>query len=386
MKRGLFALGAWLLASAQVPVAPTPVSGPAPASDWNAAALGQLRRWAELAPEDALPRPDMAALDRAMAKGDGAAIDAAARALALRLARMHVLGNAPRTGWNIADSDMRIDLDGALRGALAAGTLDQFLDGLRPQHPDYAALRAAYAVERDGARRADLARNMERWRWMPHRLAADYVLVNAASFEVRLWRGGRQAGAWPVIVGKTRTPTPIFAATITGVTLNPWWDVPASIVRESVGALVRRNPATARQRGYVWTGGRIRQRPGPGNALGQMKLVMPNPYGVYLHDTPNRDLFGREVRALSHGCVRVGDALGLATAVLEGVRTRAQVDVAVAAGDTITIAAARPLPVYVTYFTAGLRGDGSLGYFPDIYRRDARVLARRAALDDACAI
>lgn len=379
MKRGLLALSVWLLASAQVPP-------PAPAPVWNAAALAQLRHWVDAAAEDALPRPDPAALDRAAASGDAAAIDQAADALALRLARMHLLGTGARTGWKIADSDRAIDLPAALHQALAAGTLDPFLAGLRPQHPDYAALRAAYAVERDPARRADLARNMERWRWMPHRLADDYVLVNAASFEARLWRGGRQAGVWPVIVGKTRTPTPVFAATITGVTLNPWWDVPGSIVRESVGALMRRSPATARARGYVWNGGRIRQRPGPGNSLGQMKLVMPNPYGVYLHDTPNRDLFGREVRAFSHGCVRVGDALGLATAVLDGVRTRAQIDALVAAGETVSIDAARPMPVYITYFTAGLRGDGSFAHFPDIYRRDAKVLASASVRDEACAV
>lgn len=380
MKRGVLALSVWFLAAAQAP-APVPA---VPA--WNGAALSQLRRWADLAPDDALPRPDTREFDSAMAGGNGAVIDAAATALALRLARMHLLGTAARTGWKIADSDAAIDIVAALRQALAAGTLDDFLAGLRPQHPDYAALRAAYAVERDPARRADLARNMERWRWMPHRLGQDYVLVNAASFEVRLWRQGRQVGTWPVIVGKSRTPTPVFAATITGVTFNPWWEVPSSIVRESVGALVRRHPATARQRGYVWGGGRIRQRPGPGNSLGLMKVVMPNPYGVYLHDTPNRDLFGRQVRALSHGCVRVGDALGLATTLLDGVRTRAQIDALVAAGDTTSVNLARPLPVYVTYFTAGLRGDGTLGYFPDIYGRDARLLARAPTHGDGCAV
>ncbi len=380
MKRGLLALSVWWIASAQVP------PPPAPSPVWNAAAVAELRRWVDAAPEDALPRPDPAALDRAVASGNAAAIDQAADALGLQLARMHLVGTAARTGWQIADSDTAIDLPAGLRQALVAGTLGPFLAGLRPQHPDYAALRTAYAAERDPARRAVLARNMERWRWMPHRLADDHVLVNAASFEARLWRGGRQAGTWPVIVGKTRTPTPVFAATITGVTLNPWWDVPASIVRESVGALVRRSPADARARGYVWSGGRIRQRPGPGNSLGQMKLVMPNPYGVYLHDTPNRDLFGREVRAFSHGCVRVGDALGLAAALLDGVRTRAQIDALVAAGDTATIATARPMPVYITYFTAGLRGDGSFARFPDIYGRDARVLARAPVPDESCPI
>lgn len=378
MKRGLLALSVWFLAGGQSPVASAP--------EWNATSLGQLRHWVDAAPEDALPRLDMHELDAATASGNPAAIDLAADALALRLGRMHLLGTGARSGWKIADSDAGIALGQPLRQALTVGTLDQFLATLRPQHPDYAALRAAYALERDPVRHGTLAGNMERWRWMPHVLPQDYVLVNAASFEARLWRQGQQAGAWPVIVGKSRTPTPIFAATITGVTFNPWWEVPGSIVRESVGALIRRSPAAARQRGFVWSGGKVRQRPGPGNSLGLMKLVMPNPYGVYLHDTPSRDLFGRDVRALSHGCVRVGDAPGFATAVLGGARSRAEVDAIAASGKTSTVGLPRPLPVYVTYFTAGLRGDGTLGYFPDIYGRDAKALARRMAREESCAV
>src|SRR3546814_1081190 len=114
---------------------------------------------------------------------------------------------------------------------------------------------------------------------------------------------------WQVIVGKTKTPTPVFAAQVTGVTFNPWWEIPESIVAESVGKLVRTRPAEAARRGYVVQDGRYRQRPGPQNALGRMKLMMPNPYSIYLHDTPAQSLFARDVRAFSHGCVREGGAL-----------------------------------------------------------------------------
>jgi len=115
-----------------------------------------------------------------------------------------------------------------------------------------------------------------------------------------------------------------------------------------------------------------------------MKLVMPNRYSVYLHDTPNRELFDREVRAFSHGCVRVGDALGLAANLLEGVRTRAEIDAIVASRQSVTISLLRPLPVYIAYFTAGSAADGSLAFYPDIYGRDGRVSAWASAANTKC--
>lgn len=343
---------------------------------WERPNLSVLARWADAAPLDALPRPDTAALDRAIAAGDPAAIDRQANAIALRLARMHLLGNATageRAGWNIEDSDRRIELEPMLADALAHGTLDTFFALLRPTDSEYSALRTGLARETDGDRRAAIARNMERWRWMPRRLGEDHVLVNAARFEANLWRNGARFASWRVIVGKQGTPTPVFDATIEGVTFNPWWEIPASIVRESVGALVRRNPSLARARGYVWSDGRYRQRPGPNNALGLMKLVMPNRFSVYMHDTPAKQLFDEEVRAFSHGCIRTGDAIGYAATLLEGTMTREEIDAILASGKTTTVRLAQPLPVYVAYFTAVSDGNGGISVLPDIYRRDQRI-------------
>ncbi len=360
-----------------------PVSAPV----WSVESIAKLRSWVAAAPDDAIPRPDSAALDRAIAAGSQAAVDNAASELALKLARMHLLGTATtaeRTGWRIVDTDRSFDIESQLGVALAGGRVDDFFAGQRPQHPEYAALRDAYRAETDPVRRRTIARNMERWRWMPVSLGQDYLLVNAAAFEATRWRGDRRVGSWRVIVGKTASPTPVFSATITGVNFNPWWNVPANIVRESVGGLIRRSPATARARGYVWGGGSVRQKPGPGNALGQMKLVMPNPYSVYLHDTPNRDLFNKDVRAFSHGCVRVGDALGLAESLLVGTRTRTQIDALVASGNSVTVGLVRSVPVYIAYFTAGTRADGSFAVFPDVYGRDRRLSALALAGGTEC--
>lgn len=370
--------GALAAARASLAAAALFAAASAPAQDvvggWTPARVAQLRDWTAKAPEEALPLLDSRALAQAQASGDAAAIDRAATVLALRLARMHLLGAAApsqRAGWHIADSDSAVDLAARLERAVALNSIDAFFSGLRPAHPDYAVLRAAFRTETDLARRRTLARNLERWRWMPRLLGSDHVLVNAPAFEARLWRAGKQAGTWRVIVGKPSTPTPVFSATVTGVILNPWWVVPASIIREKRGVF----PARA---GYVRSGGRISQKPGPGNALGQMKLDMPNPYTVYMHDTPSKQLFARDVRAFSHGCVRVDDALGFAATLLDGVKTRAEVDAIVATRRTTTVPLPSHLPVYLAYFTAGVRSDGQVAYYPDIYGRDGRVPAAGA--------
>ena len=343
---------------------------------WGAVQVAALREEAARAIAEGLPAPDMAPLDRAVTAGDPAAVNAAAHAIAMRLARMLLLGCATpgeRKGWAIPDSDSLIDVAAGLDSALEDKRLGAWFAGLRPRHPTYAATVTALAQEHDPARRTQLARNLERWRWLPRDLGQDFVLVNAAAFEAELWRGGEKGGIWRVIVGKPASPTPVFAATISGVTLNPWWEIPPSIAREGIAAMVRSNPARARERGYVLSGGRYRQRPGPNNALGQMKLVMPNSYNVYLHDTPNRDLFEREVCAFSHGCIRVGDALGLAAALLEGAHGRDQVDRIVSEGKTTTLDLSRPVPVYITYFTAWPDDGGMVRLFPDLYGRDGRL-------------
>jgi len=345
------------------------------APHWSSANIAVLERWAANAPLDALPRPPTASLDSAMTTGDEALIDKQATDLALNLARMHLLGRATqseRMGWNIVDSDRSIDLDPLLRQSLAAGTLDAFFASLMPRGTDYAALRAAYAIEKDAAQRATIARNMERWRWMPHTLGDDYVLVNAAAFEAQLWRGGAKAGTWKVIVGRKNMPTPVFNATITGVTFNPWWVVPANIMREMKGKF----PAS---KGYVWNGGQVSQKPGPANSLGQVKLAMPNRFTVYMHDTPSKNLFEQDVRAFSHGCIRTQDAVGYAATLLQGVKTRDEIDAVLASGRTITVDLAGQLPIYVAYFTAVSDGNGGVKILPDIYGRDARIAADRIA-------
>ena len=300
--------------------------------------------------------------------------------LAADLRQGHVRNRAG-LAWNIIggmlSEEERLQL---LDEALSNHRVRATLEGLAPQNREYRQLKAALAATSPNDRAAllRLRANLERWRWMPRELGSRYLLVNVPAFTVTLMENGAAVVRRRVIVGKPGTPTPQFSATVTGVVFNPWWDVPDSIVRESVGKIVRSQPALARQRGYVVQGGRYRQRPGPLNALGQAKLVMANPYRVYLHDTPSRKLFDESVRAFSHGCIRTQDILGLAQDLLDGTPgwDRTEIDRAVANGATVQADLNRPIPIYVAYFTAMVEQDGSVSAFPDIYKRDELIVSQ----------
>lgn len=349
--------------------------GSAEPPQWSNAQVGQLLAWLRASPSDGLATraADIADIERSRSSGDRAELDMLATRAAEGLLRDHIGGccnEALRSNWHIENGFARAEIPAALAAALRADRLDSLFEKIRPSHPFYAALRAALAQEQDAQRRAILAANLDRWRWMPRNLGPRYLLVNAAAFEATLWEEGQMLGRWEIVVGKARSPTPVFSATVTGVIINPWWDIPPSIAGEGIAALVARNPAEAARRGYVREAGRYRQRPGPANALGRMKLVMPNGYNVYLHDSPAQALFREEVRTFSHGCVRVGDAIGLASALLGPPWRRERLDDLVSGEATRTIALPRAIPVYVAYFTAEPDETVGIRYFPDVYRRD----------------
>jgi len=167
------------------------------------------------------------------------------------------------------------------------------------------------------------------------------------------------------------------------VIFNPTWTVPQSIVKgEGLGARVLNNPAWARANGYRATRGAngyisVVQQPGPTNSLGLMKLDMPNPHAIFLHDTPSRHLFANENRALSHGCIRTERALELAMtiAILGQGATRDEAVAIANSGQYTRVPVLKSMPVYITYFTMGRDIDGEMRTFDDIYGRDAPVLA-----------
>lgn len=298
-----------------------------------------------------------------------AVADAAAKVLAHDLNEGRA--SSDRADWHI--DRPALDYDRWLADALARHDLRAAFRALNPASAGYAQLATAWLQCTDVTQCDTLALNLDRWRRLPRNLGPRYLWVNVPAFRVDLVEAGRIVASHRVIVGKPGSPTPVFKAAVTGVTANPWWNVPCAIVRESIGHLLRARPAEAHRRGFVTkgkgTGLVVRQRPGPGNALGQIKLEMPNPYNVYLHDTPDRGLFEKPVRAFSHGCIRTDRPLALAMRFL-GPTEVETLENAIATGTSRTIAVKPPLPVYVVYFTAEADPAGGITYHDDIYGRD----------------
>jgi murein L,D-transpeptidase YcbB/YkuD len=305
-------------------------------------------------------------------------LDAIADRAALALAHDFFEGSASadaRRDWHIVRPPM--DYRGWLNQALATHSIAASFRSLLPETKAYLQLRTALADCRNKIGDCHVFEiNLDRWRALPRDLGTRYLWVNVPAFRLDLVEDGRVVSSHRIIVGKPNRRTPMFKAAVTGVTLNPWWNVPCSIVDESIGKLLRRHPKEAARRGFVATrgaGGRlvVRQRPGPDNALGQVKLEMPNPYNVYIHDTPSRDLFSRDTRALSHGCIRTEDPQGLARALL-GARREPEIQLTLITGQTKTLRLDSPVPVYVVYMTA--EPDPTIGdkllVHKDVYDRD----------------
>ncbi len=279
------------------------------------------------------------------------------------------------------------DARALMKGALLRDDVMGSLDALAPQDFSYVSLRNALSSLSPAApieQRDALLATLERRRWMPRAPMGRHVVVNIPAYRLDLFDGDVLIESHRVIVGKKTTPTPQFPAAIEAVTLNPSWFVPDSIVKESVGALIRSNPAAARAKGYIWnrdSGGKLSvvQSPGDQNALGRVKFELPNPFHVYIHDTPSRELFDRSLRALSHGCIRVSEPGAFAATILERQGWDvAGIQKAIADGDTHTIALQTHVPVEIVYFTAEPTSDGSVRYWPDIYNID-KPLAERLA-------
>jgi murein L,D-transpeptidase YcbB/YkuD len=331
-----------------------------------------------------------AALRTALERSDLAVLAVAATSSFTTLARDLSYGHVPdenRIAWHIrSEPPTPQAIAEIMLHALLTRDVPGVLALLAPDHPEYRALKAALARTEDGAARTMLRVNMERWRWMPRALGYRHLLVNVPAFRVDLIQNGRLVSRHRVITGALKTPTPQFDALVTGVILNPSWYVPQSIIAESVGRLVRTRPAEAARRGYVATydqAGRlqVRQMPGPGNALGVLKLDMPNRFSIYLHDTPAKALFEKPVRAFSHGCIRTDQATDLAAALLDGHDgwDAARIGEVVATRETSRVALPAPVPVYVAYFTAASDGKGGVTFYDDIYGRDDAVATE---LDD----
>ena len=240
-----------------------------------------------------------------------------------------------------------------------------------------------------------IERTLERWRELPPNPHQRAIFVNIPRFRLYATTGmtGSEADMLriDVVVGSTvrNLHTPTFTADMTHLVFRPYWDVPRSIARNEILPAARRNPNYLSRNQYELVDGsgrvvasspealaqleagtlRVRQRPGPDNALGSVKFMMPNSHNVYLHDTPARALFERTRRAFSHGCIRVADPLALARFVLQEDPgwTPERITEAMQGDKPLQVNLAEPIRVYIVYGTAIAREDGSVLFLDDLY-------------------
>lgn len=342
-----------------------------------------------LDPDDYRPE----ALRAAMEQGESERLDDVAGTIFEWLVEDLRDGRAPisaRRAYHVDDPDARIYPASELLARMQAGeSAAEVLTSLDPTHPLYAALRDALAATSEEEQTRDLIRaNMDRWRWLPRDLGATNILVNVPEYLLRLTVDGEIVRTHRVIVGGPgRTATPQFSDLVEGVIFNPTWTVPQSIVvGEGLGRRVLNNPAWARSRGYVATRGAngyvsVVQQPGPQNALGLVKLDMPNEHSVFLHDTPARQRFEDDYRALSHGCIRTDKALEFAFALAteDGGIPQEEAQRISDSGVYTRVPLAQPIPVHIAYFTFGRNADGEMEHFADIYDRDQAAIAGLSA-------
>ena len=246
-------------------------------------------------------------------------------------------------------------------------------------------------------RREQLRVNLERFRWLAQDLEPDGILVNVAAAQLSVYQGGVPVWQTRLQVGRAERQTPLLKSRITRLTLNPTWTIPPTIMREDKLPAIRLNPEYLRQQNLkvLDSEGRalspeevdwshpgnilLRQDAGPRNPLGKIVMRFPNPFSVYLHDTPSQPLFSKGPRAFSSGCVRVEQPM-LLRDLLVNPAEKARTEELLATGVTHEFRLATPVPVLLGYWTVQVDSQGALLYAPDIYSRDGVLLKALGAV------
>ncbi len=280
-----------------------------------------------------------------------------------------------------------------LNAMAATQDADKTLDAFSPQHEEYKKLKAMLAELRgaSGAKKGDASRqietiiaNMERWRWYARDLGTAHVVVNQPDFTLRVMHEGRQVWTTRIVIGKPSMPTPLLSETMKHITVNPTWNVPPSIVHNEYLPALAQDPTVLSRMGlrvsYSGGGVHISQPPGPGNALGRIRFNFPNRFLVYQHDTPDKYYFAHEVRAYSHGCMRVQDPAKYAEVLLKIARpqehwTAERITRMFGSSEQNLQLQPTPIWVHLTYQTAFVDSAGKLQMRRDIYNLDSRTLA-----------
>jgi murein L,D-transpeptidase YcbB/YkuD len=297
---------------------------------------------------------------------------------------------APEIPEGATDAKVDITYDQALVDAIIKfqGEMGLTTDGVMGP-ATVAALNGGSNVSKD-----DIIANMERWRWEPDDFGAFNVQVNIPEFSLWIKRDGETMHTTRVVVGTPKNPTPVFSDEIQNIVVNPYWNVPPSIAANEIKPHLLANPfyldsqnmemlyggEVINAAAIDWTATninnfRIRQRPGPGNALGKIKFLFPNEHDVYLHDTPSKSLFSRAFRAYSHGCVRVQNPMDFAAALIETnpELTLAKIE-ALEGPSERWITLQQHIPVHLMYFTLRVDEDGTIRNYGDVYGLNKKLI------------
>lgn len=222
--------------------------------------------------------------------------------------------------------------------------------------------------------------NMERSRWVPFSLNEDYLAVNIPEFKLHVYHADSLLWSTNVVVGKDVHKTVVFSGEVKYVVFSPYWNVPASIVRNEILPAMARNSNYIKRSNMEITGYQgnlpiVRQKPGPNNSLGLVKFLFPNSHSIYLHDSPAKSLFNETSRAFSHGCIRVQEPFKLAEFLLKNDSTWTDdaIKKAMHRGVEKTVTLKKVVPVFITYFTAFVDRSGKINFRKDIYDRDERL-------------
>ncbi|HEX6171147.1 MAG TPA: L,D-transpeptidase family protein, partial [Chitinophagaceae bacterium] len=225
-----------------------------------------------------------------------------------------------------------------------------------------------------------LLMNMDRMRWLANNPSGNLIVVNIPEFVLHVYEGKQKAFDIDVVVGKEGHNTMMFNGDLNQVVFSPYWNVPPSIVAKEILPAIEKNPNYIAKENMEITGNDdglpvVRQKPGPGNALGKVKFLFPNSFNIYFHDTPSKSLFNRDTRAFSHGCIRLKEPEKFANYVLRNQPewTPEKISEAMNSGDEKYVKVKDPIPVVITYYTAWVDENGRLNFRQDIYGHDEKL-------------
>ncbi len=222
--------------------------------------------------------------------------------------------------------------------------------------------------------------NLNRMQWMPAMQVENYISVNIPDFILTVFENKTKTFDMPVAVGKEGTNTTIFTGDLNQIVFSPYWNIPASIVQREILPKLKLDPNYLKTRHMEIVGKNnslptIRQLPGPDNGLGKVKFLFPNRYDIYLHDTNAKDIFNKDKRAVSHGCIRIADAEKLANYLLRNTNswTPEKVNAAMNGGKEQYVKLSPAMPVIITYYTAWVDETGQLNFRDDVYANDKNI-------------